>query len=38
MPLNIDPTALILLVFAALGVISHNAPVIIASTLLLLVQ
>ena len=38
MPLNIDPTALILLVFAALGVISHNAPVIIASTVLLLIQ
>ena len=38
MPLNIDPNALILLVLAALGVISPNAPVIIASTLLLLVQ
>ena len=38
MSLNIDPTSLILLIFAALGVISHNAPVIIASTLLLLIQ
>ena len=38
MPLNIDPTSLILLIFAALGVISHNTPVIIASTLLLLIQ
>ena len=37
MSLNIDPTSLILLIFAALGVISHNAPVIIASTLLLLI-
>ena len=26
---NIDPAALILLVFTALGVISHNAPVTI---------
>lgn len=38
MPLNIDPTSFILLVFAALGLISHNVPVITASTLLLLIQ
>ena len=35
---NIDPAALILLVFTALGVISHNTPVTIASAVLLLMQ
>ncbi len=35
---NIDPAALILLVFTALGVISHNAPVTIAAAVLLLMQ
>ena len=35
---NIDPAALILLVFTALGVISHNTPVTIASAVLLLRQ
>jgi len=35
---NIDPAALILLVFTTLGVISHNAPVTIAAAVLLLMQ
>jgi len=35
---NLDPTALVLLVFTALGVISHNAPVTIAGAVLLLMQ
>ena len=35
---NLDTTALALLVFTALGVISHNAPVTIAGAVLLLMQ
>ncbi|MDO4643386.1 MAG: DUF441 domain-containing protein [Cardiobacteriaceae bacterium] len=38
MSLNIDPCAFILLIFAALGIISHNTPVTLAATILLFIQ